>query len=117
MICACGDPDHIPLSDLDELLKGERLSKKQLEKVFLRVLDRHRNHDVLTGEELTALAGLRDRLTNILNPFTVEQLDKQAAELNAKYPEWEHFYNRSGTIVTWYDRYRDAPAGGGERER
>ncbi len=108
----CNDVDRIPLRGIDGLLKGDRLSREQAEKVFRRVCDRHRGNDVLTDAELTALEGLCDRLTDMLNSYTVEELDREAAERDPKFPGLKHFYNQVGTMVVWWDRLVDDPAEG-----
>ncbi|MBV9448763.1 MAG: hypothetical protein JO345_22975 [Streptosporangiaceae bacterium] len=115
MMCSCkdcNDVDRIPLRDIDGLLTGNRLSIKQMEKVFWRVWTLHRNHDVLTDAELVALEGLCDRLTGILCPSTVEECDEEAAERDARFPGLRHFYKRSGPRVVWWDKLVDYPAEG-----
>jgi hypothetical protein len=111
----CNDVDRIPLRDINRLVTGNRLSTKQMEKVFWRVWARHRNQDVLTDGELAALEELCDRLTAILCPSTVEECDKEAAERDARFPGLKHFYKRSGPRVVWWDRLVDTPAEGDGR--
>jgi hypothetical protein len=96
--------DHIPLRAIPRMLKSEQLTPKQAERIFRRANERYNGPDVMTEEELVALRELRLLLTDLINPYSVEELDKGVAEQNAKFPDWEHFYHRIGKIVMWYDR-------------
>ena len=85
--------------------------------MFWRINDRYQNRDVLTDEELTALCDLRDRITDMINPYPIEQLDKRIEHLNEVFPDREHFYGRAGTMVSWHSRPREAPAPGSRHAR
>jgi hypothetical protein len=63
-----------------------------------------RKHDMLTESLEAGLADLRSQLTDILNPYSVEELDRRVKELDEKFPDWEHGYVRCGMTVTWHDR-------------
>jgi hypothetical protein len=100
------DVDHIPLREIADLLKAGRLTAKEAGRVFRRANDHYIGPDVVTDGELAALRELRLLLTDLINPYSVEQLDKRIAELDARFPDWEHFYHRVGTTVTWHSRPR-----------
>jgi polyhydroxyalkanoate synthesis regulator phasin len=87
------------------MVKQGQLTPEEAEPVFWRVNDRYQL-DVLTKAEREALRELRDQLTDLISPYTIEELDKEIEALNAKFPDWEHFYHRIGKTVTWYDRPR-----------
>jgi hypothetical protein len=105
-LCPHDDLTHFSLHDLADLLEQRLLTLKQVEQLFRRVNERYQNRDVLTDEELTALRELRAKLTDRINPYSADQLDKRVQELNAKFPDWEHGYHQIGKTVTWYDRRR-----------
>jgi hypothetical protein len=65
-----------------------------------------RNHDMLPGSLEAELQELRSQLTDILCPFSVEELDRHVKELDEKFPDWEHRYIRCGATVTWHDKPR-----------
>jgi hypothetical protein len=100
------DSGHIPLRDVGSMLEKGLLSREQAEIVFRKASDWYQGGNVLTGEEQAALADLRARLTDFINPYPVEELDKKVAELDAKFPDWEHWYRRAGTNITWMSRPR-----------
>lgn len=83
------------------------LSTSRAETVFRLANALYQDHgEVLSEEEIDALRGLRARLTDILCPFPVALLDDEVRELDAKFPDREHWYIRCGKTVTWCDRPR-----------
>lgn len=79
--------------------------KKEAHKVFHAVNDLYnmlRHRDMLTESLEAELKALRSQLTDILCPYTVEELDRHVERLNEKLPDWEHRYIRCGTTVTWH---------------
>jgi hypothetical protein len=68
--------------------------------------ERLRRHELLTGPLEAALKELLSRLTDFVNPYSTEELDKRVKELDEKFPDWVHGYVRSGTGLTWFDRPR-----------
>jgi hypothetical protein len=104
--CCQRDVDRLAVRDIAELLEQGQLPRKSAGRVFRRVSDRYQARDVLTDAELDALGRLRDRLTELINPCPVEELDQRMVELDAKFPDWEHSYHRVGTLVTWSSRPR-----------
>jgi hypothetical protein len=81
--------------------------KKEARKLFGKVNDLYnvlRDLGMLTGSLEAGLRELRDQLTDILCPYPVEELDRHVKALDEKFPDWEHWYIRCGTTVTWCDR-------------
>lgn len=68
--------------------------------------ERLRRHELLTGPVETALKELLDRVTDFVNPYSTEELDKRVKELDEKFPDWIHGYTRAGRSVIWHDRPR-----------
>lgn len=92
------------------------MSASRAEAVFRLVNALYQDYgDVLSHSEADALRGLRSRLTDILCPFPVTQLDEETRQLNERFPDREHFYVRCGKTVTWCDRPRERSAGEGVR--
>ena len=104
--CCQRELDRLTVREIAGRLAQGQLSLRQAERVFHRVNERYQDKDALTDAELEALRELRAQLTDVISPCTVEQLDKRVAELDAKFPDWAHFYHRVGTMVTWHDRPR-----------
>jgi hypothetical protein len=98
--------DHIRLRDVADLIKAGQLTANDAGRVYRRANERYIGPDVMTDGELAALREVRLLLTDLINPCSVERLDKRIAELDAKFPDWEHFYHRVGTLVTWHSRPR-----------
>jgi len=63
-----------------------------------------KHHDQLGGSLEAALRELRGELTDVLCPYTVEQLDAHKRLLDAREPRYEHWYIRCSGTVTWCDR-------------
>lgn len=69
------------------------------------------NHRDLLSPLLQAeLGDLYDRLSECLCPYTTRKLDARKDKLNEQFPDYEHWYIRSGTAVIWCDRKRDKPS-------
>lgn len=61
------------------------------------------NHRGVMIESLEAgLKEMRSLLTGIICPYSVEQLDLTVKKQDEQFPDWEHWYFRSGTGVTWH---------------
>jgi hypothetical protein len=81
--------------------------KREARTMFRAIDDLRRllgKHDMLTEPLETELQKLRRQLTDILCPYSAEELDRHVKELDEKFPDWEHGYVRSGATVTWHDR-------------
>lgn len=65
-----------------------------------------RRNGMLTRPLETELAKPLGQLTDVLCPYSAEELDRHVKKLDEKFPEWEHWYTRCGTTVTWHDRPR-----------
>jgi hypothetical protein len=64
-------------------------------------------HDeILTDSLRASLRELRSLLSERLCPYTTEQLDAHKKSLDERFPDYEHWYIRCGTTVTWCDRRR-----------
>lgn len=72
---------------------------------LLRLL---KQHGRLGGSLEGGLRELRGDLTEVLCPYTVEQLDAHKKVLDERYPQYEHWYIRCGSTVTWCDRRKPA---------
>jgi|ERR1700678_3743302 hypothetical protein len=68
--------------------------------------ERLRRLDLLAAPLEAGLKELLGRLTDFVNPYSTEELDKWVKGLDEKFPDWVHGYTRSGTGVTWHDRPR-----------
>lgn len=93
------------MRNIEPVLEG----KKEAQELFREVNGLYnmlRQRDMLAGALETGLRELRSQLTDILCPHSVEELDQRVKELDEKFPEWEHWYHRCGTTVTWCDRPR-----------
>lgn len=84
-------------------LEGNKEARRLFRKVST-LYDALRELDMLTGPLEIELDELRGQLTDILCPYTVQELDRHVKELNEKFPDWEHWYSRCGATVTWCDR-------------
>jgi hypothetical protein len=79
--------------------------KKEAHEIFRAANELYnmlRHRDVLPEPLEAALKDYRAQLTDIICPYSVEQLDRRVKELEEKLPDLEHRYIRCGTIVTWH---------------
>ena len=82
-------------------------STKDIHTVFRSVDDLLKllqQHEMLPGPLEAELRELRDQLTDKLCPYPIEQLEAEKKQLNERFPDYDHWYIRCGTIVTWCDR-------------
>ena len=65
--------------------------------------------DLLSASLLVGLRELSDRLSERLCPYSTRELDAARDRLNRDFPDYDHWYIRSGTAVTWCDRRKNKP--------
>ena len=68
------------------------------------------HHDLLPPPLFTSLRELNARLSERLCPYPAEQLDARIKELDKQFPDYEHWYIRCGTTVTWCDQKKNTPS-------
>lgn len=78
--------------------------RERVKAAFRAVHDLLKYRDMLTEPLEANLRELRGQLSEILCPYTTQQLDEHKKELDEKFPEYEHWYIRCGETVTWCDR-------------
>lgn len=66
------------------------------------------HRDLLPSSLKAELGDLYDRLSERLCPYTTADLDARKNKLNEQFPDYEHWYIRSGTAVIWCDRKKAA---------
>ncbi|MBV9444955.1 MAG: hypothetical protein JO345_03540 [Streptosporangiaceae bacterium] len=73
------------------MASAPEVSKSRAEEVFRLANALYQDHrDVLVDTETEALQRLRTRMTDILSPYPVGQLDAEVRDLNEKFPDREH---------------------------
>jgi hypothetical protein len=68
--------------------------------------ERLRRHELLPGPLEAEFKEVLSRLSDVLCPYPVEQLDSRVKELDEKYPDWVHGYARCGTVARAGTRFR-----------
>src|SRR5262245_65098478 len=70
----------------------------------------HEHRDLLADPLATELRKLHDQLSEKLCPYPARELDARVKVLNEQSPDYEVWYVRCGTTVTWCDRRRTPSA-------
>lgn len=80
------------------------LSRNEIQSAFHAVNDLLQHQSVLADSLKASLRELRSQLSERLCPYSTEQLDAHKKLLDERFPDYEHWYLRCGTTVTWCDR-------------
>jgi hypothetical protein len=83
-----------------------RLGDQQVQATFRAVNELLKYRDVLPESLASDLRELGHQLSETLCPYTTEKLDAHKRKLDERFPEYEHWYIRWGTCVTWCDRLK-----------
>lgn len=80
-------------------------AKKEAQEIFKAVNDLYNllsQRDMLIVSLEAGLKEMRSQLTDILSPYSVEELDLTVKKQDERFPEYEHWYTRCGTGVAWH---------------
>ena len=86
--------------------------KKEYQAAIRAVSDLLQHRSALPSPLEASLSQLQRQLTELLCPYSTRELDAHKKMLDERYPDYEHWYIRCGTIVTWCDRRRGCPGDG-----